>query len=477
MPHSPSAPPPTTGPGTATGAASSPSAPLDDATLARLNQDQPPTARVSFVDAFDDGDPRRRTRVARFRLGNGLQVLIWEDHSAPVFAYQTWFGVGSRDEHPGRTGMAHLFEHLMFKATRNHPEGELDRIMEDHGAETNAATWVDWTYYREALPAGNLDLVASLEADRMEHLLLDDAQLESEREVVKNERLLRVDNDPDGALYERLYALAYTEHPYRWPTIGWMEDIEAITLEDCLAFYAEHYAPNNATIVLVGDVDTAEALAVIQRHYGHLEASERASRTPPAEPPQTAERRAEMTLPVATEKAVYAWHGPAATDPSHPAATLLAELLGGSESSRLHRRLVLELELCTEVSAWAAEWTYPGLFEVSMTLRPGVTLAQVEPALDAELARLRDELVGPRELTKVINLVEASLLRAAADTGARARGLGDAHTTTGDYQRYFRRLDLLRATHPEAIRAAAREILSVTNRSVVHAVPAEEASP
>jgi len=149
-----------------------------------------------------------------------------------------------------------------------------------------------------------------------------------------------------------------------------MEDIEAIGLEDCLAFYAEHDAPNNATLVLVGDVDTAEALAVIQRHYGHLEASERASRTPPPEPRQTAERRAEQTLPVATEKAVYAWHGPAATDPSHPAATLLAELLGGSESSRLHRRLVLELELCTEVSAWAVSQPEPVVATTATPPRP-----------------------------------------------------------------------------------------------------------
>ena len=449
---------------------------LTPQTLARLNDGQPPTARVTFLDAYDPGDGR--TRVERYRLGNGLQVLVWEDHAAPVFAYQTWFRVGSRHERPGRTGMAHLFEHLMFKATKNHPEGELDRIMEAHGAETNAATWVDWTYYREALPAGNLDLVASLEADRMEHLLLDHAQLESEREVVKNERLLRVDNDPDGALYERLYALAYTQHPYRWPTLGWMEDIEAITLEDCLAFYAQHYAPNNATIVLVGDVDTARALATLQRHYGYMEASPHLPDTaPPPEPPQTAERRAQLALPVATEKAVYAWHAPAATDPRHPAATLLAELLGGGESSRLHRELVVDLELCTEVSAWTASWAYPGLFEIALTLRPGVSLAQVEPALDAVLARLRHDLVSEREFTKVINLVEASLLRAAADTGARARGLGSTHTVTGDYLRYFQRLDHLRAVRPEAVRAVARDLLRDTNRTAVHAVPAEEVSP
>ena len=204
---------------------------------------------------------RGEIRVDKYVLPNGLRVLIWEDHRVPLFAYQTWFRVGSRHEQGGRTGMAHLFEHMMFKATSNHKEGEFDRIMEQHGAQTNAATWVDWTYYREKLPAGNLDLLCGLESDRMENLVLDEGQLESEREVVINERLLRVDNDPEGLLYEKLYALAFgRSHPYGWPTIGWMDDIRAISLEDCRDFYGRYYAPNNATITLVGDVDRDEAM-------------------------------------------------------------------------------------------------------------------------------------------------------------------------------------------------------------------------
>ena len=200
-----------------------------------------------------------------FRLGNGLKVILVRDPSAPVFAYQTWFAVGSRHEREGITGIAHLFEHLMFNQTENHPPGELDRLIETAGGDTNAATWVDWTYYRDNLPKAELPLAVELEADRMAHLTLGDKQVESEREVVANERRFRVEDDVDGFFNEELYKAAFTTHPYHWPTIGWMRDIEAISIEDCRAFYRTYYAPNNATVVLVGDVDEDGALALIER--------------------------------------------------------------------------------------------------------------------------------------------------------------------------------------------------------------------
>ena len=292
-------------------------------------------------------------RIERYRLtDNGLTVLIWEDHRAPVISFQTWFGVGSRHERRGRTGMAHLFEHLMFKATSNTPEGEFDRILESRGAQTNAATWVDWTYYKEKLPAGNLDLVCRLEADRMEHMILNEGQLESEREVVINERLLRVDNDPDGKLYERLYHLAYGDHPYGWPTIGWMEDIKAISLEDCLEFYRRYYAPNNATVTIVGDVTTSEVLETIARYYGHMPAQDVPAEGAWVEPVQTAARREELELPITAERGLFAWHAVSASDPDHAALEVLDELLTGGASSRLYKTLVTDMELCSGAGGW-----------------------------------------------------------------------------------------------------------------------------
>ena len=194
-----------------------------------------------------------RSGFGAFAWATGLTVLTLVDRSAPTVSYHTWFRVGSRHERPGKTGLAHLFEHLMFNETRNHPPGDFDRLMERAGAEANAATWTDWTYYYENAPRGALPLLIELEADRMGNLVLRGPQVSSEKEVVVNERKMRVDDDAEGKALELLYRSAFRRHPYRWPTIGWMEDIRAFTVEDCREFYRKHYAPSNATIVIAGD--------------------------------------------------------------------------------------------------------------------------------------------------------------------------------------------------------------------------------
>ena len=206
----------------------------------------------------------------RWRLGNGLAVIVLVDASAPVVAYYTWFNVGSRHERPGKTGLAHLFEHLMFGETEKLKAGVFDRKLEENGAETNAATWVDWTYYHELLPADRVRLAVHLEAERMQHLVLREPQVASEKEVVANERRYRVDDDVEGVANELLYKTAFTSHPYHWPTIGWMDDIKGFTPEDCTAFYKTYYAPNNATVVVVGDVRERTLLQWIQAEYGAI---------------------------------------------------------------------------------------------------------------------------------------------------------------------------------------------------------------
>ena len=409
--------------------------------------------------------------VEQYRLANGLTVIIWEDHRAPVFSFQTWFGVGSRHERENRTGMAHLFEHLMFKATKNMGDGEFDRILEAHGAQTNAATWVDWTYYREKLPAGNLDLVCRLEADRMENMILNEDQLESEREVVVNERLLRVDNDPDGRLYERLYSLAYGEHPYGWPTIGWMEDIRAITLEDCLEFYRQYYAPNNATIVIVGDVETAETLTTLVSYYGHLQAQQLPATPDPSAPNQDGPRRAELTLPISTERGIYGWHALAVSDPDHVALEVLDEMLTGGESARLYKRLVTEEELATNCGGWTPSWRYPGLYEFGVTMRPGRPFSDAEAIIDEVLEDVKDHGVTERELMKARNSLEAHFLRQISNMGNRARGLGDAAVTCGDYTQLFARIDAMRRVTQQDVQRVARRVFDTQRRTCVLGKP------
>ncbi|MGB0588546.1 MAG: M16 family metallopeptidase [Myxococcota bacterium] len=398
-------------------------------------------------------------RVERYKLHNGLTVIIWEDHRAPVFSYQTWFGVGSRHEQPGRTGMAHLFEHLMFKATKTMAEGEFDRVMEAAGAQTNAATWVDWTYYREKLPAGSLDLVCKLESDRMENMILNHDQLESEREVVVNERLLRVDNDPDGTLYERLYKIAYGDHPYSWPTIGWMEDIRAITLEDCFDFYRRYYAPNNATVVVVGDVETDEVLRVIESYYGHLKAQELPDAGTPAEVTPSGPHRAELELELSAERGIYGWHAVSGVDDDHAALQILDEVLTGGESSRLYKRLVIEDELATSCGGWIPAWRYPGLYEFGVHMRPDHTFAEAEVVIDEVITKVLEEGITERELLKAKNSLEVNFWRQLSDTGNRATALGDNAVTSGDIDRFFGRVEALRKVTCDDVQRVARRIL------------------
>ena len=229
----------------------------------------------------------------RWRLDNGLTVLVLVDASAPVASYHTWFNVGSRHEKPGKTGLAHLFEHLMFNETENLKAGTFDRKLEENGAETNAATWVDWTYYYESLPADRVKLAVKLEAERMARLVLREPQVASEKEVVANERRYRVDDDVEGAANELLYKTAFAEHPYGWPTIGWMEDIQGFTPEDCVAFYRTYYAPNNATVVVVGRRARARPAA---RHPRRVRRASPRQPIPPEdivpEPPQLERARA-----------------------------------------------------------------------------------------------------------------------------------------------------------------------------------------
>src|SRR4051812_14151917 len=218
-----------------------------DAILTDLNKGAAPTATLSHDETVAFGPSMQ---VDRFVLGNGLKVILLRDPSAPVICLETWFGVGSRHERLGKTGIAHLFEHLMFGETEDVGHGAFDKLLEEAGAETNAATFFDWTYYHMNLPKDALELAMKLEAGRIAKLVLRDPQVSSEKEVVANERRQRVDDDVDGAVSEMLYREAFREHGYGWPTIGWMEDIQNFTTEDCLAFYRTYYAPNNAALVL-----------------------------------------------------------------------------------------------------------------------------------------------------------------------------------------------------------------------------------
>ncbi|HEY7954420.1 MAG TPA: pitrilysin family protein [Polyangia bacterium] len=415
-----------------------------------------------------------RLTVRLHRLDNGLQVLLLADRSAPVIAYQTWFSVGSRHEKEGTTGIAHLFEHLMFNQTESHPPGELDRMMESAGGDTNAATWVDWTYYRDNLPREELPLAVELEADRMAHLVLGSDQVESEREVVANERRFRVEDDVDGFLNEELYKRAFEVHPYHWPTIGWMRDIEAISIDDCRAFYKTYYAPNNALVVLVGDFEEAEALALIEARYGKLPAAEIPPDVAPPEPRQAGERRAIFEKPVTADKLRIGYKSPPMPDDDYLALEVLSEILFGGKSSRLEKKLVADTELASSTSASPSPFRDPGLYEISITLQRGHAAEEAERLIYDEIERIKRAPLHPGELETARTRLSTRLWRELRSHAGRAEALGHYHTTCRDYRRLFAVPEALERVSEADIKKVAERYLDEAQRTVLIARPSGE---
>jgi zinc protease len=432
--------------------------------LEALNEGKVPTARVSLIETLTWGPGQE---IERYRLGNGLSLLLLIDRGAPVFTYQTWFAVGSRHEKTGKTGLAHLFEHLMFNETENLPKGTFDRKLEECGAESNAATWVDWTYYYENVPRDRLELVVGLEAERMARLVLREPQVASEKEVVANERRLRVDDDVDGSVNELLYKLAFTRHGYGWPTIGWMQDIENFSLDDCHGFYRTYYAPNNATLVVVGDVDREALLAQIQAGYGALAGAQIPVEDVQPEPPQTEERVLSIDKPTATEKLVLGYRGPALGDADHVALSAISEALFGGRASRLHRALVQETEIALDCRGWVSTFRDPGLFDITVTARPGIKAEALLEIIDREIDKIVREPLSERELTRVIARMELGALQGMETCAGRAEQIGFYEVVMGNALGGLGRLAALRRLTVTDTLRAARRYLVRSARSVI----------
>ncbi len=406
--------------------------------------------------------------AARYRLANGLTIVLMPDFRAPVFAYQSWFRVGSKHEDPERTGLAHLFEHLMFKGTKNHPAGELDREMERRGSQTNAGTWVDWTYYHEALAArdDNLETVVAFEADRMANLVLDADTFASELEVVKNERRMAIEDSVTGSLSESLYRLAFREHAYRWPTIGSMAHLSAASLVELERFYRTYYAPNNATLVVAGAIEPAPTLQLLARHYGVLQAQELPSVCKRREPEQREVRLAHIERPLAAPQLVVGFHAPAQIDSDYEAVEMLGDVLVAGDSARLYRRLVTEEQLASEVDGALMPFAEPGLYEIFITVQSGVDPAHVVSVVQEELDRLSSGL-APAELDKARNSLELGFLDSWKHVEGAAEALGHWQTNYDDYALAAAFPErLARVTENDLARVAA-QVFRRENRSTV----------
>lgn len=367
--------------------------------------------------------------------------------------------------------MAHFFEHLMFGETAHFGAGEFDRLIEEVGGDNNAATWADWTYYRTSLPASELALAVHLESDRMRHLALSDERVETEREVVMSERQERVDDDIDGFLDERLNTLAYRVHPYGWPTIGWMDDIRALHKRAIHEFYRTYYAPNNAIITLVGDIDEEAALRAIADAYGDIPAAEIPRPEERVEPEQESPRRETFERPVAAERLLVGYKVPGQSHPDWAVADFIGALLSAGPSSRLYRRLVVDAEMASSVDGGVPPFKDPALFRFAVNMARGRSADEALLVIDDELRKLAEENVPAGELDKVKNGVETDFWTEMEDCDGKAETLGHYEATLGDFRAVFDLAARLAKVRAEDIRRVAGRYFRPEHRSVVVARP------
>lgn len=409
-------------------------------------------------------------KVHRTQLANGLRLLVVEDHSSPTLAYQTWFRVGSRDEVPNYTGLAHLFEHMMFKGTKNLKEGQFDRLLEESGAEgENAFTNNDYTAYIQEMPKDKLELVARLEADRMVNLVVNDESFKTEREVVQNERRFRVENNPDGLMWQTLGETAFTKHPYHWPVIGYQEDLNRMNASDAAAFYKSFYSPNHATVIIAGDVTPDEALKVAKKYYGGLASAEAPARQIEAEPPQISPRRKQLKLAIQVEKLMMAYHIPAATHEDIPALNMLQAVLGSGKSSRLHRALV-ETGICSNIDVGSSEDKDPSIFMISCNLQEKRKATQAEAITLNEIARMIKQPVSAPELERARNKVAFGYFEGLDSNYKRAHFLGRYEVVGPGFELGLKIRDAMGKVTPEQIQAVATKYLDPKTRTVITGV-------
>ncbi len=412
-----------------------------------------------------------------FRLPNGLHVILHEDHTAPVVGVDMVFDVGSKDEQPGRTGFAHLFEHLMFQGTVHLPKGEADRLVEAAGGTANGSTSQDRTRYWEQVPSNALEQVLLVQSERLGFLLptLDQAKLDNQRDVVKNERRERYEMQPYGLAWEALLrSLWDPSFPYHWLPIGSFADLARATLADVRAFYERWYRPANASLVIAGDVDPARARALVEKWFSDVRDGSRPERARPSPKPLEEEKRVTLEDDVQLPRLYLAWQSPPAYAEGDAELSLLGFVLSDGKSARFVRRMVMEERIAQSVMGGQSGMRLAGLFAVVATPKPGVELGRIEREIDEEIARVAREGPTEQELERARNKVEASAIFALEPVGGfggRAATLNDYYVGTGDPGFLEKDLARFRKVTPEGIRAAAARWLRRDARVVLAVVP------
>jgi zinc protease len=406
------------------------------------------------------------------KLQNGLTVITHEDHSTPVINLQLWYHVGSKDEKPGRTGFAHLFEHLMFKGSAHVRPEEHDKIITNAGGVSNAFTQDDVTVFWETVPANYLEKVLWMEADRMATLDVSEENFTSEREVVKEERLTRIENPPYGDLFELLYANAYDVHPYKHVTIGSMADLNAATIADVREFYKTYYVPDNATLVLAGDLKADQALNWVRRYFGDIPKGQNPiSRTNLKEPPHEKERRISHKKAVPLPAYVAGYYIPADGHPDSYPIVIASKILSEGRSSRLYQSLVYRTRLAVQADASGNFSEDPNLFIATLIMNQGASIEQGEKTLDAELTLLKTEPVKDTELEKAKNKIRSEYTFGRQSVEDKAQALAHAAVIHKDTATVNTEYDLFMRVTKEDIMRVAKTYFRPENRTVVIVKP------
>jgi zinc protease len=433
---------------------------------------------LAVLSAQAQGPRNVRVDFKETTLKNGLRVITVEDHSAPVVAISITYNVGSRNERTGRTGFAHLFEHMMFKGSENVGSGEHFLLVFNNGGNMNGTTNEDRTNYFEVLPANQLDLGLFLEADRMKSLAITKENLDNQRNAVQEERRLGVDNQPYGKSGEIQQELIYDNFAYKHSVIGSMEDLSAATVEDVASFFKMYYAPNNAVLVLVGDFKTPEALAKIRANFESIPRQPDPPAVDMTEPAQKAERRASVDDVLARAPRVdLAFKAVAGNTPDFYALQVLSAILQSGQSSRLYQKLVKEKEMVSGVGGFMDEKRGIGALYTNATLRPGVKTEDIEAAIYAEIDRLKKEPIADWELQKAKNTTRRNLINGLQSSLSRAISIGQYTVYYNEPNLINERLNKVAAVTKEDVQRVANKYLVDTNRTVVITMPKPKAKP
>ncbi|CAG0948257.1 MAG: insulinase family protein [Bacteroidetes bacterium] len=424
-----------------------------------------------FLGFIAFSQKKNEIKFVRYKLDNGLQVILHQDNTTPIVAVSIMYHVGSKNENPNRTGFAHFFEHLLFEGSENIARGEFSKIVENAGGTLNANTSSDRTYYYEILPSNQLELGLWLESERLMHAKVEKEGIETQRQVVKEEKRMRVDNQPYGSVFAEVMKRAYTVHPYNWVPIGSMEHLDAAAEEDYVNFYKTYYVPNNAILSIAGDINIENAKKLIQAYFGPIPKGGEVPRPSIVEPEKTAEVRDVVYDNIQLPAVIQAYHIPAMGTKDAYAVEMLSTLLANGQSSRLYKSLVDEQQKALYAANFPMNLEQPGLMLNMAICNMGVTPEDLEASLNAEVEKVKNELISDLEFQKLKNQIENDFVSGNSTMAGIAEALANYQMYYGDANLINTEIERYNLVTKEDIQQVAKKYLTEKNRVVLYYLP------